>query len=171
MPFILVCLRRNLEKKRKMNSAGRDSNLQHSLSKLPTVRSHWIEIDIEVSGLTPRRVAETICERLSTATADDSFTTKSSVDPEEALPKRRLADIEGFKHVFVKDLLDGRPDHDVKILYWLKSRPRDSRAMLFLPVCDGTSTIQLVVRKSKVSYWAEIRAWKADSGINIYGTV
>ena len=150
MPLVLVYLRRNPERSGKMNSVERDSNLQHSLSKLSTVGSHWIEVDIEVSGLTPHRVAETICERLSKATADDSFTTKSSVNPEKALPQRGFANIKGFKHVFIKDLLDGPPDRDIQILCWLKSRPRDLSAMLFLPVCDSTGTIQVVVEKSKV---------------------
>lgn len=154
-----------------MDSVERDSNWQHLLAKLSTVGSHWIEFNIEVSGLTSRRVAETICERLSKATADDNFTTKSSVEPVKALPKRRFADIEGFKHVFVKDLLDGPPDRNIQILCWLKSRPRDLGAMLFLPVCDSTGTIQVVVEKSKVPYWAEIRAWKAESSIIISGTV
>ncbi|KAL8969364.1 MAG: hypothetical protein Q9197_004384 [Variospora fuerteventurae] len=169
--LISVCLRRNPERNGEVDSVKRNSDTQHSLSKLSTVSSHWIEVGIEVSGLSSRRVAETIREHLSKATADENFTTKSSVEPVKALAERRFADIEGFKHVFVRDLLDGPPDRDIHILCWLKSRPRDLSAMLFLPVCDSTGTIQVVVEKSKISYWAEIRAWKAESSMIISGTV
>ena len=171
MPLIWVYLRRNPEKKGKRNSVERESNWQHSPSKLSTVSNHLIEVDIAISGLTSRQITEAICERLSKATADDNFTTKSSVEPVKALPDRRFADIEGFKHVFIKDLLDGPPDRDVRILCWLTSRPRDLSAMLFLPVCGSTGTTQVVVDKSKVPSWVELRALRSESSITVSGIV
>ena len=176
MPLIWVNLRHNPEENGRRDSDEREANLQRSLSKLSTVGSHLSEVDIEVSALTSCEVAEAICEHISKVTADDHFTTESSLEPVKALqvkalPEKQFADIEGFKHVFIKDLLDGPPDRDIQILCWLKSRPRDLSAMLFLPVCDSTGTTQVVVDKSKVPSWIELRALKSESSITVSGIV
>lgn len=163
MPLVSVYLRRNLKNDEEKSSNERQLNMPRPFSKLSTIDSHLIELDIEVFASTPREIAQMIYERIPKASVDEAYNFKSLAEPVEALPKRCFADIQGFKRVFIKDLLNGPPNPDTRLLCWLMSRPRDHSAILFLSVCDSTGAIQVVVDKSKVPSWAELRTLRSES--------
>lgn len=108
--------------------------MQRSFLNISTIDSHLIELDLEVFASTSLEIALIIHERIPKASVDNTSTFKSLAAPIEALPKRRFADIHGFKHLFIKDLPHGPLDRDTQILCWLMSRPRDHSGILFLSV-------------------------------------
>lgn len=94
-----------------------------------------------------------------------------AADPVAALLRRCLADINGFKHVFINNLHNGPQGRDARLLCWLVSRPRDHGPIFFLSVDDSTGTIQVVAEKSKISSWDELKKLKSESSIIVLGVL
>ncbi|KAF5689447.1 hypothetical protein FCIRC_1383 [Fusarium circinatum] len=87
-----------------------------------------------------------------------------------SLLRKTFADIQGFKHEFISNLMVKPPGHEVhELICWLVGRPRDHGAILFFDVGDSTGTIQVVAMKSKTLSWTELRTLTAESSLRLWG--